>query len=207
MTAATLLPFLVFATVASITPGPNNILIMSTTATRGLRAGLPIILGVAFGFGFMVAVVGAGLAVPLARLPVLQTAMRWIGVAWLLVLAWRIARSPAVHLERADARPPMGFWAASAFQSVNPKAWIMAVATAATYTLAGIAPVGRARRVGGSNTYVGMFGSEWLIMITERPQLTTKVEPDPCGTPSRRSAAAARYLMTGPATVLPTGEF
>ena len=141
MTAATLLPFLVFATAASIKPGPNNILIMSTTATRGLRAGLPIILGVAFGFGFMVAVVGAGLAVPLARLPVLQTAMRWIGVAWLLVLAWRIARSPAVDLERADARPPMGFWAASAFQWVNPKAWIMAVATAATYTLAGIAPV------------------------------------------------------------------
>lgn len=140
MTAATLLPFLLFAAAASITPGPNNILVMSTTATRGLRAGIPIILGVAGGFGFMVAVVGAGLAVPLARFPALQTAMRWIGVAWLLVLAWKIARAPAIDLDRRDARPPMGFWGASAFQWINPKAWIMAVATAATYTLDGVAP-------------------------------------------------------------------
>ncbi len=145
MTAATLLPFLMFAVVASITPGPNNILVMSITATRGLRAGIPIILGVALGFGFMVTVVGAGLAAPLARFPALQIAMRWIGVAWLLVLAWRIARSPAIDLgvseaKRAETRPPMGFWGATAFQWINPKAWIMAVATAATYTLAGIAP-------------------------------------------------------------------
>ena len=140
MTAATLLPFLVFATVASITPGPNNILVMSTTATRGLRAGIPMVLGVALGFGFMVTVVGAGLAAPLIRFPVLQTAMRWIGVAWLLLLAWKIARSPAIDLDRAETRAPMGFWGSCAFQWINPKAWIMAVATAATYTLAGIAP-------------------------------------------------------------------
>ena len=140
MTAATLLPFLVFAAVASITPGPNNLLVMSTTAIRGLRAAVPLILGVALGFGFMVAVVGAGLAAPLARFPALQLAMRWVGVAWLLVLAWRIARSPGVDLDHLQTRPPMGFWGASAFQWINPKAWIMAVATAATYTLAGVTP-------------------------------------------------------------------
>ncbi len=96
--------------------------------------------GVAIGFGFMVAVVGAGLAVPLARLPALQAAMRVGGVAWLLLLAWRIARAPVADLDRRDGRPPLGFWGAAAFQWVNPKAWIMALAAAATYTFDNVAP-------------------------------------------------------------------
>ena len=139
-TAATLLPFLAFAAAASVTPGPNNMLVMSITATRGFRPAIPMIAGVAIGFGFMVAVVGAGLAVPLERAPALQTAMRIGGVAFLLRLAWRIARAPGADLDRRDGRPPLGFWGAAAFHWLTPKAFFMACATAATYTLGNVAP-------------------------------------------------------------------
>ena len=136
----TLLPFLIFAAVASATPGPNNIMLMSTAAVSGMRATVPLILGVSLGFGLMVLIVGTGLAVPVSRSTLLQTAMRWAGVAWLLVLAWKIAHAPPLAPgPRAPAR--IGFWGAFAVQWVNPKAWIMALATAATYTAAGIAPI------------------------------------------------------------------
>ncbi len=135
---ATLLPFVAFAFVASGTPGPNNIMVLATAAAHGLRATVPLILGVALGFGFMVAVVGTGLAGPLASHPTVHTVLRWVGAAWLLVLAWRIARAggPAVA-GPSTPRPPIGFWAAWVVQWVNPKAWVMALATTATYTVPG----------------------------------------------------------------------
>jgi threonine/homoserine/homoserine lactone efflux protein len=133
-----LLPFLAFAIVASATPGPNNIMVLATAATHGLRATLPIVLGVAFGFGFMVAVVGIGLARPLAAHAALHNVLRWVGAAWLLVLAWKIARAkaPAVSRQGRDG-VPLGFWSACAVQWVNPKGWAMALATATTYTVPG----------------------------------------------------------------------
>jgi threonine/homoserine/homoserine lactone efflux protein len=135
---ASLLPFLVFALVASATPGPNNVMVFSAAATHGLRATIPLILGVAIGFGVLVAVVGSGLAGPLTRYPPLYTFLRWLGAGWLLLLAWNIARSGSKSLTiKRASRGPMGFWGGSAFQWVNPKAWILALATTATYTVPG----------------------------------------------------------------------
>ncbi|MXP62742.1 LysE family translocator [Roseomonas sp. M0104] len=133
-----LLAFLGFAFAASATPGPNNIMTLATAARHGLRATLPLILGVALGFGFMLTVIGTGLAQPLASHAGLHTALRWAGAAWMLLLAWQIARagSPAAA-ESPRVGAPVGFWGACAFQWVNPKAWILAVATTATYTLPG----------------------------------------------------------------------
>jgi threonine/homoserine/homoserine lactone efflux protein len=133
-----LLPFLAFAIVASATPGPNNIMVLATAATYGLRATVPLILGVALGFGFMVAVIGLGIARPLAAHAALHEALRWVGAAWLLLLAWKIARAkpPSEAVEQRAGRP-VGFWGACGFQWVNPKAWVMALATATTYTTPG----------------------------------------------------------------------
>jgi threonine/homoserine/homoserine lactone efflux protein len=133
-----LLPFLVFAFVASATPGPNNVMVFSAAATHGLRATIPLILGIGLGFGVLVAVVGSGLAGPLTRYPPLYTVLRWLGAAWLLLLAWKIARAGSKSLPtKAASRAPMGFWGGSAFQWVNPKAWILALATTAIYTVPG----------------------------------------------------------------------
>jgi threonine/homoserine/homoserine lactone efflux protein len=133
-----LLPFLLFAFVASATPGPNNVMVFSAAASHGLRATIPLILGIALGFGVLVAVVGSGLAAPLTRYPQLYALLRWLGVAWLLLLAWKIARAGGKPLPTKSAeRGPLGFWGGGAFQWVNPKAWILALATAATYTVPG----------------------------------------------------------------------
>ena len=141
MSGASLLPFLLFALVASATPGPNNTVVLATAATHGLRAALPCMLGISLGFGFMVAVVGTGLAGALVAHPLLHAVLRWLGAAWLLVLAWRIARAGSLSPSGSGtaARPGYwrSFWGMCGFQWVNPKAWILAVATAATYTVPG----------------------------------------------------------------------
>jgi threonine/homoserine/homoserine lactone efflux protein len=133
---ASLLPFVAFAFVASATPGPNNVMVLAAAARHGLRATVPMMLGISLGFGFMVAVVGTGLAAPLAQHAGLHLALRWLGAAWLLVLAWQIARDKGPATGEAE-RAPLGFWGACAFQWVNPKAWVLALATTATYTTPG----------------------------------------------------------------------
>lgn len=135
--SAVILPFLAFAIAASATPGPNNLLVLATAARHGVRAAVPLILGIALGFGFMVGVVGAGLAGPLTHQPAVHAGMRWAGAAWMLLLAWRIARAEPAAPSGEAAAAPLGFWGACAFQWVNPKAWVMALATAATYTVPG----------------------------------------------------------------------
>ena len=123
----------IFAFVSSVTPGTNNMMLLSSGANFGVRRTVPHALGVALGFTLMVAVVGLGLAGLFSSYPVLLVAMKWIGAAYMLFLAVKIARS-APLTERSTKTRPMTFIQAAAFQWVNPKAWIMAVTAVATYT-------------------------------------------------------------------------
>lgn len=133
-----LFAFVLFAIATSVTPGPNNIMVAASAANHGVRATIPHMLGVNLGFGFMVVLVGLGLAGPLAGSPALHAALRWIGGAWILWIAWSIARAnPAMPAASGTARAPMGFGAAALFQWVNPKAWVMAIVTSTTYTVPG----------------------------------------------------------------------
>lgn len=127
-----LLSFLGFAFASSITPGPNNAMVAASAAAHGVRAVLPQVLGIGVGFGLMIVLVGLGLSGPLATHPGLHRLLRWVGAGWLLLIAWRIARADAPN--RGASRPPLGFAGAAAFQWVNPKAWVLALATATTYT-------------------------------------------------------------------------
>ena len=130
-----LLPALaLFTFVSSITPGPNNLMLMTSGLNFGFGRTLPHLLGVALGFTLMVALVGLGLAEIFARVPVLLVALKWLGAAYLVYLAIKIARSGPLKTGVAGARP-ITFLQAAAFQWVNPKAWIMAVTACATYTL------------------------------------------------------------------------
>lgn len=132
MTAELLIAFLLFAFASSITPGPNNLMLLASGVNHGFRATLPHLLGVAFGFVVLLLAVGLGLAGLFTRWPWLDGLLRVAGAAYLLWLAWRIARSGSPQAGAKPA-PPMGFWAASAFQWVNPKAWMMAVAAYTAY--------------------------------------------------------------------------
>ena len=129
-----LLAFVLFAIAASATPGPNNALLAASAAANGVRGTLPQVFGIAIGFGAMVGLVGLGLSGPLAASPALHGGLRWVGGAWMLWIAYGIARSAVVA--KAGPRAPMSFVGAALFQWVNPKAWVLAVAATTTYTAA-----------------------------------------------------------------------
>jgi threonine/homoserine/homoserine lactone efflux protein len=124
--------FLTFAVVASVTPGPNNIMLLASGANFGFRRTLPHLLGVILGFGLMVLLVGLGLAAALARFPTLFTLARIAGIAYLVYLAIKIARADGIGADGARATP-MSFAQAIAFQWINPKGWSMAVSAVTAY--------------------------------------------------------------------------
>jgi threonine/homoserine/homoserine lactone efflux protein len=129
----TLLPFLLFAFVASITPGPTNILVLSNSARYGLKAALPIVLGACMGAAGIVLLVGSGVGQSLAQLPRVQAAMLWVGVAWLSYLAWQIFRAPAEVIDPDTAQKRLGLVGAASLQLVNPKTWMMALAVVSVF--------------------------------------------------------------------------
>ncbi|MDZ3991077.1 LysE family translocator [Pseudomonas sp. Teo4] len=122
-----LLPFILFALVASISPGPTNLLILAHGARLGLRASVaPIVAGCGAAAG-VVLMVGLGLGEWLTRHPLAQQVMSWAGVLWLSWLAWKMLRSAAEPLHTATGKP-FSAWSAASLQVVNPKVWMMAVA-------------------------------------------------------------------------------
>lgn len=134
MSTELLLAFIAFAFVTSVTPGPNNMMLLASGVNFGVRRSIPHMLGISLGFMLLVAAVGLGLGQVFQRLPVLHDALRYVGAAYLLYLAWKIAQSGAPQSrENAEAKP-FTFLQAAAFQWVNPKAWIMAIGAITTYT-------------------------------------------------------------------------
>ncbi|MBD9414644.1 LysE family translocator [Pseudomonas sp. PDM16] len=127
-----LLPFLLFAFVATITPGPTNILALSHGARFGVRATLPLVLGACLAAALIVLLVGLGLGEALLRYPRVQLAMSWLGALWLSWLAWQLLRSAATPLNTTDERE-LGPLGAAALQLVNPKVWMMAVAVVSVF--------------------------------------------------------------------------
>lgn len=134
-----LLPFVLFAFIASITPGPTNILVLSNSARFGLKAAVPIILGACGGAAVLVLVVGTGLGESLERLPRVQALMQWVGVAWLSYLAWQIYRAPPLALDPDSSAPRLGLLGAAALQVINPKTWVMALAVVSVFARDGLA--------------------------------------------------------------------
>ena len=121
----------VFAFAASWTPGPNNALVAASGANFGLRRTLPHVLGIGLGFPVMALIVGLALGEIFAASAALREGLRWGGAALMLWVAWRIAR--AGGLGGGNAPRPFTFVEAAAFQWVNPKGWVMALAVAAQF--------------------------------------------------------------------------
>ncbi|MEL6618740.1 MAG: LysE family translocator [Pseudomonadota bacterium] len=125
--------FVAFAFVSSITPGPNNLMLMASGANFGFRRTVPHMLGIGLGFVFMVVLVGAGLVQVFDAYPVSYAVLRVASVLYLLWLAWKIANAAPVRAGKATGTP-MTFLQAAAFQWVNPKAWAMALTAVSVYT-------------------------------------------------------------------------
>src|SRR5207237_4454 len=105
---------------STVTPGPNNMMLLSSGATFGFRRTLPHVFGISGGCVVMVLLLGLGLAGIIERLPWLYTLLHIVSTAYLLYLAWRIATSVSVGTGSVGGRP-LGFFGAAAFQWVNPK--------------------------------------------------------------------------------------
>jgi threonine/homoserine/homoserine lactone efflux protein len=138
-TSATLLALTGFAFVTSITPGPNNLMLLASGTRFGWRRSLPHLLGISFGFGVMLVLVGLGLGEAFTRWPGLHQLLKWASLAYLLYLAFRIATAPPPSAAGDSQGRPMGFGAAALFQVINPKAWAMALTAVTAYAELGIA--------------------------------------------------------------------
>jgi threonine/homoserine/homoserine lactone efflux protein len=134
MTAELLLAFIAFAFVTSITPGPNNMMLLASGVNFGVRRSIPHMLGISIGFMVLVAAVGLGLGQVFERVPLLHDVLRYAGAAYLLYLAWKIAQAGTPQGSDTPGARPFTFFQAAAFQWVNPKAWIMAIGAITTYT-------------------------------------------------------------------------
>jgi len=129
-----LLAFIVFAIVMFITPGPNNIMVLSSGLTYGFRRSVPHIAGITIGFAFMIAAVGLGFGTIFVAYPMLQTVLKYAGAAYLVYLAIAIALSGPPKAGAADGRGPMTFLGAAMFQWVNVKGWVMVIGTITAYS-------------------------------------------------------------------------
>jgi threonine/homoserine/homoserine lactone efflux protein len=132
MTWETFTALALFAFVTSVTPGPNNLMLMASGANFGFRRTIPHMLGVALGFVLMTFLVGAGLAGLFVAYPAAVTVLEVASVAYMLWLAWKIAHAAAPG-EKAATGTPITFGQAAAFQWVNPKAWAMALTAVTVY--------------------------------------------------------------------------
>lgn len=132
MTPDQLLALTLFAAVSSGTPGPNNLMLMTSGVNFGMKRSFPHLMGITLGFCFMIFAVGMGLQAMFTAIPQLAVVLRYLGTAYLLWLAWKIANAGPISDGKSSAKP-MGFWAAAAFQWVNPKAWFMAISAITTY--------------------------------------------------------------------------
>ncbi|MTV38078.1 LysE family translocator [Duganella radicis] len=133
MSLELLLPLCTFAAVSSITPGPNNAMIMASGLNYGFMRSVPHLFGICCGFAFMIFATGLGLHVVFEQVPMLQIVLKYGGAIYLLWLAWKLAHAAPMSTEQAGLSKPMGFFGAAAFQWINPKAWVMALSALTTY--------------------------------------------------------------------------
>ena len=134
MSAEIFLALSVFALVTSVTPGPNNFMLLASGVNFGFWRTVPHMLGIFRGFCSLLLGVGLGLGATLQTFPALDIALKLAGGGYLLYLAWKIAMWRSMAARATANAEPLTFLQAAAFQWVNPKAWVMAVTAMAVYT-------------------------------------------------------------------------
>ncbi|MCA1458496.1 LysE family translocator [Bradyrhizobium sp. BRP22] len=177
MSQSLLVAFVMFAVVMFFTPGPNNIMLLSSGLTYGFRRTVPHIAGITVGFAFMVGAVGLGLGTVFIAYPVLQTILKYIGVVYLIYLAAAIALAEPSTPEGGDSRGrPMTFWGAAMFQWVNAKGWVMVIGTITAYAAIAAFPWNIAIQVTLSLILGTLSCIAWALFGTAlRPVLTSRL--------------------------------
>jgi len=128
-----IMALMLFAFASSISPGPNNLMLMSSGANFGFRKTLPHMFGVGFGFTLMVALVGIGIMQVFDLFPASYLILKWCSVIYLVYLSYKVATSAAPENKGTNKAKPFSFIQAVLFQWVNPKAWTMALTAIGIY--------------------------------------------------------------------------
>lgn len=178
MTTELLLAFLIYAFVSAITPGPNNMMVMASGLNYGFKQTLPHIAGITVGFTLMVFLAGLGLMSLLESVPFLYQTLHVVCAVYLLYLAWKIATASPLGHNKTTTKKPFSFLQAMAFQWVNPKALVMAMAAITTYV-------------------PEVPGSAFLLNVTIVAVLYGLVS-FPCGTIWTLFGNSLRYFLSDP---------
>ncbi|MFT4518460.1 MAG: threonine/homoserine/homoserine lactone efflux protein [Halioglobus sp.] len=172
MTPDILLALIVFAFASSITPGPNNMMLMASGANFGFRRTVPHMLGVSLGFTLMVLLVGIGLVQIFVSFPVSYTVLKVVSVVYLVYLAWKIATAAPTTTSKGEGGTPMTFMQAVLFQWVNPKGWTMALTAVSIYSPSqSLSAVASVAGVFGAVNFPCIF--VWVVMGLQMQRLLT----------------------------------
>jgi len=164
-------PFMTYAFVMSITPGPNNVMLTASGANFGLRRTLPHMAGICGGVAIQLLATCAGLGALFTHWPALQLTLGWAGAAYLLFLGWQLLRS--TDLQVNEGARPISFLESTAFQFLNPKAWVMTVTAAAVFLPQQLGPLARSAYMVGITEVIGipclviwaLFGSSLRALL------------------------------------------
>ncbi len=152
-----LVPYLIYCVAMSGTPGPNNVMVLTSGANFGFWRSQPHIWGIGIGFSAMMFVLALGLGTVFIAEPRLQWALKVVGIAYMLWLAWKIATAAGMGESKGEGKP-LTFLQAAAFQWVNPKAWMMILGAISVYAPPGYGPLEKA-----------LYLSGWMLLAGSPP--------------------------------------
>ena len=162
MDSTTFAAFVVAAIPGFFTPGPNNLMLMASSAKFGFQRTVPHGLGVTIGFALMVVLVGLGLGEVFRYLPWLEPVLKILAAINLLYLAWTLLGLKIKDQGAGDR--PLTFLEGAGFQWINPKAWALAVSFVAMVVDAGPARFVGIAVVGLGCLVIGAFSSPtWMV--------------------------------------------
>ncbi|HAU5008718.1 LysE family translocator [Proteus mirabilis] len=134
MTFDIFLSLAIFSFVTSITPGPNNIMLLASGINFGFKRTMPHAIGVSLGFFVMLLAVGIGIGALIKSSPIIYNILKYLGALYLLWLAWKTAISHSVEQNSNKQGSPLTLLEAALFQWINPKSWMMAISGITLYT-------------------------------------------------------------------------
>lgn len=139
METSLLLALATFAFISTVTPGPNNMMLLASGAQYGYKKSLPHMFGIVIGVAGLMISTLLGIGALFTLFPMLYDVLKVLGVAYLLWLAFKIATAPvdAMEVKTTQRQGPLKWWEGALFQLINPKAWMMALASVGTFSLPG----------------------------------------------------------------------
>ena len=128
---------LIFAITMTVTPGPNNIMLLCSSVNYGAYRTVPHGVGIICGVPLMVLAVGFGLGKLFLVYPLVHQLIKLISIVYLFYFAWKIAITSVKVSYDEDISRPFSFLQAILFQWVNPKSWVMAIGSIGAFTKVG----------------------------------------------------------------------